>query len=160
MIDRDDYWYFAERALLGMRGIVADLGDDLATRTPPLDGGNSPYALLHHCIAVVETWVGGFVAGRPIERDRAAEFRASGPVDELLGRVDATLVRLRTDLVEADPTAPLAQVPPPEYEGPDRALTVSGALQHVYEELAQHHGQMEQIRDLVLAVDSGRVVVR
>lgn len=159
MIDRDGYWYFVDRALGGMRGIVAELGDDLANRRPPLPGGNSPYALLHHCVGVVDAWVGGFVAGRPVRRDRAAEFSASGPVDALLARVDAASERFRADLLTADPAAALAQEPPADFEGPDRTLTVGGALQHVYEELAQHHGQMEQIRDLLLAVERGTLVV-
>lgn len=158
MIDRDDYWFFVERALGGMRQIVAELGDDLANRPSPLPGGNSPYALLHHCVAVVEAWVGGFVAGRSIDRDRTAEFSASGPVDDLLARVDAATLQFRLDLLDADAAAPLAQEPPSDFKGPDRTLTVGGALQHVYEELAQHHGQMEQIRDLVVAVDRGTVL--
>ncbi len=35
--------------------------------------------------------------------------------------------------------------------GPARELDQGGALFHVYEELAQHHGQMEIIRDCILA---------
>ncbi|MBT2502405.1 DinB family protein [Curtobacterium sp. ISL-83] len=159
MIDRDDYWYFVDRALGGMRTIVAELGDDLANRPTPLPGGNSPYALLHHCVGVVDAWVGGFVSGRPIQRDRAAEFTASGAVGPLLDRVDAASARFRADLAVADPSAPLAQEPPADFEGPERSLTVGGALQHVYEELAQHHGQMEQMRDLIVAVDRRTVVV-
>jgi uncharacterized damage-inducible protein DinB len=159
MIDSEDYWYFVERALGGMRHVVAELGDDLANRRPPLVGGNSAYALLHHCVGVIDAWVGGFIAGRPVERDRTSEFSASGPVAALLTRVDDASERFRADLAVADPTAPLTQQPPSDFEGPDRSLTVGGVLQHVYEELAQHHGQMEQIRDLVLAVDRGALVV-
>src|SRR3954453_11044356 len=99
MIDRDGYWYFVDRALGAMRRIVAELGDDLANRRPPLPGGNSPYALLHHCVGVMDAWVGGFIAGRPIERDRTAEFSASGTVDELLARVDAASARFQADLL-------------------------------------------------------------
>jgi len=38
-----------------------------------------------------------------------------------------------------------------EFLGPARALTQGAALQHVFEELAQHHGQMESIRDVLAA---------
>src|SRR5687767_9258056 len=43
MITRRQYLYFATRALDGMAGIVAELGDDLANRKPPFPGANSPY---------------------------------------------------------------------------------------------------------------------
>lgn len=151
MITTEEYCYFANRALDGMGRIVAGLGDDLSVRRPGLPGANSPYGLLTHCLGVVETWAGHFVAGRPTVRDRAREFEAVGPVEPLLARLERVKSQLAQDTADADPTAPLRAVPPPEFEGPDRELSQGAALQHVYEELAQHHGQMEQLRDLILA---------
>ncbi|CAA9277453.1 MAG: hypothetical protein AVDCRST_MAG57-3535 [uncultured Blastococcus sp.] len=150
MIDPDDYLYFAHRALDGMASIVVELGDDLANRRP-LPDANSPYALLHHCLAVVDAWAGGFVAGRAFERDRAAEFQAAGDVVSLVRRVETTKAALTADVHGARHDAPLRSRPPAEYQGPARPLTQGGALQHVYEELAQHHGQMEVLRDVLLA---------
>ncbi len=153
MITADEYLYFAERAVDGMVAIVADLGDDLASRTPRLEGANSPFGLLTHCLGVVETWAGSFVAGRVVERDRDAEFRATGPVAPLLARVPAVTAAFRADVRAADPSAPLRVQPPGKFQGPDRLLTQGAALQHVFEELAQHHGQMELIRDVLRAED-------
>ena len=159
MLHTDDYWYFTERALDGMSGIVADLGDELANSRPPLQGANSPYALLTHCLGVVDAWVGGFIAGRETDRDRDAEFTASGNVGPLLERAALAREQFRQDVLATDPAAPLAAVPPAEYDGPPRTMNAGAALQHVYEELAQHHGQMELMRDLILAVDRGELVV-
>ncbi|GAA2228636.1 DinB family protein [Herbiconiux moechotypicola] len=159
MLTPDDYWYFTDRALRGLTDIVRELGDDLANRRPPLPGANSPYALLTHCLGVVDAWVGGFVAGRPIDRDRDAEFVAEGSVTALLTRAEETRGRFLLDLRAADPSAPLKAQPPADFEGPDRGLDAGAALQHVYEELAQHHGQMQQMRDLLLAVERGDLVV-
>jgi bifunctional pyridoxal-dependent enzyme with beta-cystathionase and maltose regulon repressor activities len=144
----DDYLYFAGRALDGMAGIVAELGDELAN-TRPYTGANSPFALLTHCVGVADYWSGALVAGRAVARDRDAEFTAAGPVAPLLAEVDALRERLATDVVDVDPAAPLHATPPAAYAGPDRPLTRGGALLHVLEELTQHHGQMETLRDLI-----------
>lgn len=159
MISKADYWYFTERAIEGMAAIVRDLGDDLANTRPALPGANTPFALFTHCLGVIEAWVGGFIAGRPVIRDRDAEFLAQGEVDDLLARAEQVSRQFHADLLAADMSAPLAATPPADFEGPDRDLTCGAALQHVYEELAQHHGQMEQMRDLVIAVRAGTLVV-
>ena len=156
MISDEDYLYFAGQALDGMTAIVLELGDDTANR-PAYEGANSPYALLHHCLAVVETWAGGFVHGRSIERDRDAEFSATGRVAPLAQRAALVHEQLRDDVRRCSPDRPLAQEPPPSFLGPARPLTQGGALQHVFEELAQHHGQMETLRDLLLIERSSRV---
>ncbi|RWZ64787.1 DUF664 domain-containing protein [Labedella populi] len=160
MLTTDDYVYFAVRALEGMAGIVRDLGDDLANTRPNLPGANTPYALLVHCLGVVEYWAGHLVRGRPSERDREAEFDASGAVDVLLQRTEEAIGRLAGDVAAASPSSPLAFQPAASAQGPDRPLTQGAALQHVYEELAQHHGQMELMRDVILAERAGLLVGR
>lgn len=151
MITREDYLHFAVRALRGMSAIVSELGDDLANRRPPVTGANSPYVVLHHCLSVIDYWVGHLVAGRPTDRDRDAEFRASGPVRPLLRRVDDAVARLRDDVAAVERfDAPLRATPPADFQGPGGTVTRGGALVHVYEELAQHHGQMEILRDWIV----------
>lgn len=149
MIGREEYLHFCDHALDQMAGIVADLGDDLATRTPGLPGANSPYALLTHCLGVVEFWVGHVVLGRDSHRDRDAEFSATGPVEPLLEQSRETRHRLAKDLRDLDPDAPVRNPSPgrPESQPMSRAY----ALQHLYTELAQHLGQLEITRDLLLA---------
>jgi len=157
MIEPKDYAYFTDRALDGMAIIVNDLGDDLANRRPTLPGANSPYALLTHCLGVVSYWAGHMVAGRPVERDRDAEFTATGPVAPLLAQIPGVKAQLARDAEHADFSAPLRNTPPSSFKGPDRPLNQGAALQHVYEELAQHHGQMELIRDVILAESTGKL---
>lgn len=158
MLERQDYLYFTERAIDGMASIVSGLGDDLANRKPSLEGANSPFALLTHCVGVVDYWVGHLVAGRDSERDRDSEFLASGPVQPLLDEVTSMKAQLIEDVIRAEPGAPLRSIPPADFQGPDRELTQGSALQHVYEELAQHHGQMELMRDVIVAEHSGRLI--
>lgn len=150
MIDDEDYLYFVDRALDGMREVLVGLGDAQANARPPWEGANSPYAVVNHCLGVIDTWVGAYVAGRTVDRDRDAEFTASGAVEHLVHRLEETRARLHEDVRRCTPGAPLRQSPPAEYLGPDRRMTQAGALQHVFEELAQHHGQVEVLRDVLL----------
>jgi hypothetical protein len=149
MVSDDEYLYFVDRAVDGMAAILADLGDDLANVRPDLPGANSPYAIVTHCLGVVDYWVGHLVAGRPVERDRPAEFSASGPLRDLVDRVDEAKGQLRLDLAVAKPAAPLRFEPPADYLATKPDLTQGAALLHVFEELAQHHGQLEITRDVL-----------
>ncbi len=98
-----------------MAAILTELGDELANVRPDLPGANSPYAIVNHCLGVVDYWVGHLVAGRPRERDRPAEFTASGPVEDMFERVAAAKEQLRADLAVAAPAAPLRVEQPAEY---------------------------------------------
>jgi hypothetical protein len=151
MITQEHYLYFVSRALEGMSDIVTELGDELANHTPPLPGANSPFALLTHCLGVVSFWAGGLVAGREITRDRDAEFTASGPVAPLVDHVRDAVAQLREDVAGATPRAALHGTPHIDVLGPSQTTDQGAALLHVYEELAQHYGQMEILRDCILA---------
>lgn len=147
-----DYLWFVDQALGQMVGIVRELGDEAASTRPDLPGANSPYAILTHCLGVMEYWAGELVAGRDITRDRDAELVAAGSVEDLVARTTAVRRQLEEDLADLEPEAPLHR--PPAFRE-DAALpwgrTQAGALLHVYEELAQHLGQMELSRDLLVA---------
>jgi hypothetical protein len=147
----DDASFFVDEALTAMVEIVVGLGDDLANRRPDLPGANSPYALLTHCLGVLEYWGGDVIAGRTVHRDRGAEFTAHGSVAELAERARRAALQLQADLAMLDPDAP----PRGNVSAADAALplgrTQDGALVHLYSELAQHRGQMEICRDVLSA---------
>ena len=157
MISPDDYLAFVDEALDGMVEIVTGLGDDLANRRPDLSGANSPYAVLTHCLGVMAWWGGHVVAGRTVERDRDAEFQASGPVAGLVAAVRTIRQAFGDDVAGADPAAPPRGTLDPEDADLPLGRTQGGALFHVYEELAQHRGQMEVCRDVLLVPWGHRV---
>ncbi len=140
---------YVDRAVEAMADIVGDLGDDLANTRPGLPGANSPYAILRHCLGVIEFWGGQVVAGRTVDRDRQAEFRASGAVAGLIADAQEAQRRFRADIVTADPKA--RSMGDHLTTGPDELeLTSQGhALLHIMEEVCQHLGQMEITRDLL-----------
>ena len=98
-VSANDYLWFVDLALGQMRAIVEELGDELVNRRPPFRDTNSAYAILTHCLGVMEYWGGATVAERPVQRDRAAEFTASGDVAGLLRRTEQARRRLREDIV-------------------------------------------------------------
>lgn len=150
MITEADYLFFVDRALDGMTRILIELGDEQANRKPDLPGANTPYQILTHCLGVVTFWSGQVVAGREVHRDRAAEFTASGPVAELVERTAAVRAQLAEDVAGAEFGAPVRREAPPHWRTFPGGISQGAALLHVYEELAQHHGQLEVTRDALL----------
>ncbi len=153
-ISNEDFLMFIERALDGMLRIVEELGDERANLRPDLPGANSPYAILTHCIGVCDYWIGTLLGKREVARDRDAEFRASGAVVELRQRVGQLKARLPADISQVQGEKLLASSPHSMYN-PLRGTNYGDwkegtALIHAYEELAQHHGQMEITRDMLL----------
>jgi hypothetical protein len=144
-----DYLWFVDDCLDAMTEMVEELGDDLANRRPELPGANAPYAILTHCLGVLEFWGGAAVAGRAIERDRDAEFVATGPVSEMRAHVQRSREKLNGDLGALRPEEPPRAPGHPEDAGLPFDRTQAGVLLHVLHELAQHRGQMEITRDLL-----------
>jgi uncharacterized damage-inducible protein DinB len=149
----DDYFFVMNRALDGMVRIVSELGDERANRRPDLPNTNTPYQILTHCLGVIEFWMGHLIGGRENRRDREAEFRASGPVSDLVGRVEAVQRRLLDDLANANLDKTIEPVPQQGWIPQDRAFTQEMVLMHVVEDLCRHHGHMELTRDILQAAD-------
>lgn len=151
-ISLDDYLMFVDRALDGMIGIVEELGEGQANTAPEHAGANSPYAILFHCIGVCHYWIGTLIGGRHTERDRLAEFHATGSIAYLRTATDNLKRQLRLDLCDIDGERHLDVAPHASYTPlPGYSQWTQGAvLIHTYEELAQHHGQMELTRDVLM----------
>jgi Protein of unknown function (DUF664) len=84
-----------------------------------------------------------------VDRDRNAEFRASGPVADLIDAAEHAKRRFRADIATAEPAARPRGTHPTT--GTDQLEFVSQghALLHIMEEACQHLGQMEITRDLL-----------
>lgn len=153
MLTVEDYLWFVDDALDGMVAIITTLGEELANQSPDLPGANSPYAILTHCLGVMEYWAGQVISGRTVQRDRPAEFVATGRVDGLVDRTRQARVRLAADLEDFDGFAtPRGEVDPDDVRLPI-GRTQGGVLLHIYDELARHRGQMEITRDILLTVN-------
>jgi Protein of unknown function (DUF664) len=148
-ISPDELIGYVERAVDQMAGIITALGDDLANSRPALPGTNSPYVILRHCLGVMEFWGGQVVAGRVVQRDRDAEFRASGPVAVLVAAAQEAKETFRADVATADPAAQQRGTHPGMDRDELETRSQGSALLHVLEEVTQHLGQMELTRDVL-----------
>jgi hypothetical protein len=143
-----DHFFLIERHLAPMLEIAESLGDDRVNVLPDLPGANSAYQLVFHSCGMLEWWTREAILGEPVGRDRAAEFVATGTVEQLRARVRQVIRQLAADLPRIDLDAPL-RGPYADYAGTPIAASARGAMLHVLEELAQHHGHLEITRDLV-----------
>jgi len=139
-----------------MSAEAAELGDELVNVVPDLPGANSAYQIVFHCCGMLEWWTHAAILGLDVERDRDAEFVASGTVAQLTARVDQVRAQFIKDLEHMDLDAPLLGNPSSDYADTPIGQSTRGALMHVFEELAQHHGHLELTRDLVLAGQRGQ----
>lgn len=152
MIDKETYLRFSDEALDHMRDMVIELGDDLGNRRPDLPGANSPVQILTHCLGVMAYWARQVNLGVDVHRDRPAEFEAVCRVTELAESVEQARRRFHDDVAAASFDAAPVRGKRDEFE---RGLPTQGVvLMHVYEELAQHRGQLEITRDVLVAAAS------
>ncbi|MCP3975664.1 MAG: DUF664 domain-containing protein [bacterium] len=149
-MDTREFVPFIQTAFNSMVAIAAELGDGLVNAAPSLDGANSAYAIVTHCIGVTDWWVGLMIAGRPVVRDREAEFVAEGTVAELREAVSTLLRRFESDLPLMVSKSPIRHPERLAAASKARNWTQAAALIHTLEELAQHHGQLELSRDVLL----------
>jgi len=154
-ISTEDFLWYLDQAVDQMLSILQQLGDGTASRRPGLPGANSPCAILTHCLGVMEFWGGEVIAGRAIERDRDAEFRAEGPVADLIRRAGEARRQLATDIADLESlAAPRRAADRGEGDLPIWK-TNGGVLLHIFEELYQHLGQMELSRDILVSGGAG-----
>jgi hypothetical protein len=148
MISVDEYLDYCDKALDGFVAIARELGDRLVNERLDIPGSNTAYGLVTHCAGVMAWWAGRVNLGVDVPRDRDAELRATGTVDELVVALESARQRLHEDARAAQPAA-VPAVPPDHAH--DLTETQGEVLMHVYEELAQHLGQLEVTRDVLLS---------
>jgi hypothetical protein len=155
MITMDEYLGYCDRALDAYAEIVTRLGHDLVNaRLDGIPGSNSAFALVSHIAGMAANWGRTVNRGIVVPRNRPAEFTATGTVDEALALVERTRARLHEDVHAASPRERPAN-PDRDKDGTIAYATQGDVLLHVYEELAQHLGQLEVTRDVLLARSAG-----
>lgn len=136
-----------DRALDAMADVVSRVGDDGLARRPHGEGTNAVGALVVHCDAVCEFWLGHVGLGRPSHRQREAEFDAEVSAADALALLAETARRVRADLAALDrgdgePSEMRAFLP--NGGGDDEVVL------HALEELYQHLGHMELAADAIV----------
>ena len=146
----EEFLGYINGTLDGMVKIVAELGDERVNMRPQnLPNTNSPFAILTHCVGLTHFFVGAVLAGRQVNRDRDAEFRAQGTVAEIRQKVRELQQQLQDDIKHVQGDQPPA-FPDVLRQPQQRTWTQGRFLLQCYKELAQHHGHLELTRDVML----------
>ena len=145
----EEFLSYINAAFDGMLNIAEELGDAQINQRPHnMANTSSPFVILTHCVGVTRYWLGTVIAGRQIQRDREAEFRAQGSVAEIRQAVRQVQKEIQDDIqhVRGDQLSAYPEVVRPQHKD----WTQGHFLLQCYKELAQHHGQMELTRDVML----------
>lgn len=137
---------YMRHAFRQMLDVADRLGDERVNDRPLGPDTNSVAALIVHCCAVTEFWIGHVALGRPTSRDRESEFSTTATVGELHAMVALTLAQVTDDLTAIDE----GRVQPDRtgrqfLEGGDE--TDGAIVLHMLEELYQHLGHAELAAD-------------
>ena len=122
---------------------------------PPLPGANSRYVLITHVLGNLEAWVLGIACGQAIDRDRPAEFAASGPDAGALIERARALGRRFDEALAALPEETLGEQGEMSRllwgEGTPAPRTVREALMETIEHAAVHLDHTHLTRDMAEA---------
>jgi len=135
---------------------ISGLPDELLNRRLALPETNTLYALATHLAGSTEMWVLGCCAGQTVERDRDAEFRATGTGAELRARFERVMEAIRNAL-NGLPDGALDRPGDPRADSqfPDRLHTVRDSLLHVVEHASLHLGHLQLTRQILLQGSAG-----
>jgi len=130
------------------------LNQSQLNRRPAIDGANSAYVIAAHTLGNARAWVLGIACGRPIERDRPAEFRASGrDASALLAEANRLSDEIAAALAALSPSDLEQRVVPAASlwgEGEPHEISRREAILHVIEHASIHLGHLHMTRDWAL----------
>jgi hypothetical protein len=121
---------------------------------PATGAANSAYAIVVHVVASTRVYVLGFGCGREVERNRAAEFAASGhDPGELIAAIRRLSGEIETTLAALAPAALDRRVRPAQDlwgTGAPREISGRDALAESIRHAALHLGELRLTRDLAV----------
>ncbi len=127
--------------------------DELLNKPLELPETNTLFALATHLVGAGEFWVLALAGGWKIERDRLAEFHATGTGADLLARYERWLENVHK-VLDTLPDSAMAQPadPPAHFRArmQERSFTVRDCLLHAVEHSALHQGHIQLTRQLLL----------
>ncbi|MBX3015951.1 MAG: DinB family protein [Caldilineaceae bacterium] len=132
------------------------LSDEQLNQPLPVPDASPVFAIATHAVGMGEFWVLTLVGDRPSDRNRAAEFQATGQGQALIARYTAWIADVHA-LLDDLPAPAMDRVvePPLEFRRtgglPDGRLTVRDCLHHVVEHTATHLGHIQLSADLLQA---------
>lgn len=145
-----------ERIARDILAKLANLSDEQLNQPLPVPDASPIFAIATHAVGMGEFWVLTLIGNRPSNRNRAAEFQATGVGKPLIARYQQWIADVHA-LLDKLPEAAMQQVvePPLEFRSTgglqDGPLTVRDCLYHVVEHTATHLGHIQLSADLLQA---------
>lgn len=141
----------ATEILDGYDAALDTLDDDTVNDSPFPGTVNSAFGLVTHVHGLSFYWCGTLIAGEEYQRDRDAEFLATGTVDEAHALVAEVRERFSGwAQMAASEGIRGSRTPTPGTTRRDvSGVSAAWALDHVLHEAAQHLGHLEVCRDMV-----------
>ncbi len=121
-------------------------------RSLPLPEMNTLFALATHLVGSAEMWVLQMACGRPLARDRDAEFRAAGAYADLAARYERWIAAIHDaldHLSAAALDAPAHTEPGHIPFGAVEPVTARACLLHAIEHSALHWGHIQLTRQML-----------
>lgn len=135
--------------------LVAErVGEPQINQRPLGSTTNAIGALIVHCCAVTEFWLGHVALRRTSDRDREAEFSAEAPLDDLHRRVEVCVATASQDLDRIAAGEGGGDSGAREFlPGTDRSDVA--VVLYVLKELFQHLGHVELAADALRPLSDG-----
>ncbi|MEK7215832.1 MAG: DinB family protein [Chloroflexota bacterium] len=141
------YYLFLQTARDGLFKEMEALSEAALNAPLGVPETNTVYASAFHAASATEYWLGVYVAGGAIDRDRSAEFRASGDLASLRARWDRCLQTCREAIDGLTATEYAAIRSVNLTTGADR-YSVRHCLLHVVEHVNLHLGHIQIARQI------------
>ena len=143
------------RSILGrVSACLEGLSEGQLNWKPLIAGGNSVYVIATHTLGNARAFVLSIACSQPLERDRPAEFRASGRnAADVMAQARRLSDDMEAALVRLSPSELNRRLLPPQSlwgEGEAQEISVREAILHVVEHASMHLGQLQITRDLAL----------
>ena len=148
----DSVWRATRAKVDDLLELVARLDASMVNRAPDLPGANSPFVIMTHVLGNIRAWVPGIVCDQPLERDRPAEFRSQGTLDELRSAAETLINDCEAALKTLGPAQLDDRIVPRQVlfgEGQTYEMSRREALLHPLEHASLHVGQMQMTVDLL-----------
>jgi uncharacterized damage-inducible protein DinB len=130
-----------------IRDAIKEMGDEAANWRPLPQGTNSVYAILSHMIGVDNFWVRQVISGETLQRDRKAEFAASGNLSELVDRWERAWIDTQSILGNLS-HAQLLETRTISFRPERGGVPVQWIVLHLISHYATHLGHVQLTRQL------------
>ncbi len=134
---------------------LKDVPEAILNRPVQMPEANSLFAIATHLVGAGEAWTLGFVGGRTIQRDRAAEFHATGKYADIDQRYERWIADLH-DTLDTLPDSELGRptTAPVYREGLDaEVMLVGDVLVHALEHTALHLGHVQITKQVLMTME-------